>query len=72
MDECGCYYNHKDEIIYCPMHKAAPDLVAALKDSCAWHHLDLINGWSHKTETGKVIKCRLSQRARVALAKVGE
>ena len=27
MNECGCYYNHKDEIIYCPMHKAAPEML---------------------------------------------
>ncbi len=48
------------------------DLVAALEDSCAWHHTPLINGWVHKTELGKTIKCRLSQKARQALAQVGE
>ena len=52
MSECGCYYNHKDEIIYCPTHKAAPDLRAALRD---WHdmfewgdfNVDFSNGVTH-------------------------
>ena len=33
MSECGCWHNHMtDEINYCPMHKAAPELVKALEE----------------------------------------
>ena len=33
MNDCGCWHDHmNDEIKYCPMHKAAPDLLAALKE----------------------------------------
>ena len=48
-------------------------LVEALEDSCEYHHLPLVNGWSHKlSTTGKVIRCRLSEKAKQALAQAGE
>ena len=45
------------------------ELLEALKANCEWHHIPLVNGWSHKTELGKVIRCRLSKQAREAIAK---
>ena len=30
--ECGCYYKHNDEIVYCPTHKAAPEMFALLNE----------------------------------------
>ena len=47
-------------------------LVDALEDGCEYHHLPLVNGWSHKlSTTGKVIRCRLSEKAQQALAQIG-
>ena len=32
MNECGCWHDHmNDEIRYCSVHEAAPDLVKALE-----------------------------------------
>ena len=42
-------------------------LVAALEEDCEYHHLELINGWAHNL-SGKTIRCRLSEKAKQALA----
>jgi hypothetical protein len=39
--DCGCHYTNDDDgIHFCPMHKAAPDLLAVCK-SLVWHYPDL-------------------------------
>ena len=50
-EQCGCYSKHDGDITYCPMHKAAPEMLDALianldaldtmaKDSFAWQRRD--------------------------------
>ena len=29
-EQCGCYSKHDGDIVYCPMHKAAPEMRRAL------------------------------------------
>ncbi len=45
------------------------DLRDALEDGCEYHHLPLINGWTHELpSTGNYgRRCRLSEKARQAL-----
>ncbi len=54
--ECGCYCKHNDEIVYCPIHEAAPALVEALEA--------FVEAWE-KTD----VAFRMAQQA---LAQVGE
>ena len=60
--ECGCYYKHNDEIVYCPMHKAAPEMLEALEALLEM----LANPIADPDVVGTVMK------AEQALAQVGE
>lgn len=41
-EQCGCYSKHDGDIIYCPMHKAAEAMLAALEHE---HQKRLDLGW---------------------------
>jgi hypothetical protein len=46
--DCGCHYTTADDgVHFCPMHKAAPDLLAACKLSLASHTCDDPESQSH-------------------------
>ena len=67
MNECGCWHNHMiDEIIYCPMHKAALDLLEACK--FAFNELNAMTTDEFSKGGDKAIREKLAQ----ALAQAGE
>ena len=82
-EECGCkpdytFVGHGEdatEVIYCPLHKAAPEMLAALKrigiEKCSCHQFDDGDECSHEIALSTLGLTRQELLADIAQAETG-